>query len=77
LYSVKKEHEVIRKKHAQFNSLQKSVDSIDKAIRTWRSKPAASKRKMKPDGDSDKNSVKMTKTACLGKQYHWSYLHSS
>jgi archaellum component FlaC len=48
LYSVKKEHEVIRKKHAQFNSLQKRVDSIDKSIRTWKSKPAASKRKTKP-----------------------------
>jgi hypothetical protein len=34
LYSVKKEHEVIRKKHAQFNLLQKRVDSIDKSIRT-------------------------------------------
>jgi archaellum component FlaC len=48
LYSVKKEHEVIRKKHAQFNLLEKRVDSIDKSIRTWKSKPAASKRKTKP-----------------------------
>jgi len=48
LNSVKKEHEVVRKKHAQFNSLQKRVDSIDKSIRTWKSKPAATKRKTKP-----------------------------
>jgi hypothetical protein len=27
LYSVKREHEVIRKKHAQFNSLQRRIDS--------------------------------------------------
>jgi hypothetical protein len=48
LYSVKKEHEIIRKKHAQFNSLQKTVDSIDKSIRTWKLKPAITKRKTKP-----------------------------
>jgi hypothetical protein len=48
LYSVKKEHEVIRKKHAQFNSLQKRIDSIDKSIRTWKLKPAATRRKTKP-----------------------------
>jgi hypothetical protein len=47
LYSVKKEHEVIRKKHAQFNLLQKRVDSIDKSIRTWKSKAASFKRKDK------------------------------
>jgi hypothetical protein len=48
LYSVRKEHEVIRKKQAQFNLLQKRVDSIDKSIRTWKSKPNAVKRKVKP-----------------------------
>jgi predicted nucleic acid-binding Zn-ribbon protein len=48
LYSVQKEHEVIRKKLAQFNSLQKRVDSIDKSIRTWKLKSAAIKRKTKP-----------------------------
>jgi hypothetical protein len=47
-YSVQKEHEVIRKKLAQFNSLQKRVDSIDKSIRTWKLKSAAIKRKTKP-----------------------------
>jgi hypothetical protein len=31
----------------QFNLLQKRVDSIDKSIRTWKSKPAATKRKTK------------------------------
>lgn len=48
LYSVKKEHDVIRKKHAQFNSLQKRVESIDRSIRTWKSKPKATKRITKP-----------------------------
>jgi hypothetical protein len=31
----------------QFNLLQKRVDSIDKSIRTWKSKPAATKTKIK------------------------------
>lgn len=48
LNSVNKEHEVIRKKHAQYNSLQKRVDNIDKTIMTWKLKPAATKRKIKP-----------------------------
>jgi hypothetical protein len=48
LYSIQTEHEVIRKKHAQFNLIQKRVDSIDKSIRTWKSKAAAIKRKTKP-----------------------------
>jgi archaellum component FlaC len=48
LYSIQTEHEVIRKKHAQFNLIQKRVDSIDKSIRTWKSKAAAIKRKIKP-----------------------------
>jgi hypothetical protein len=56
LYSFRKEHQVDRSKsiqdsvkgiQKQFNLLQKRVDSIDKSIRTWKSKPAATKRKTK------------------------------
>lgn len=48
LYSLKREHEAIRKKHAQFNLLQKRVDMIDRSIRTWKLMPKASKKRRKP-----------------------------
>jgi hypothetical protein len=51
LYSFRKEHQVDRSKsiqgQKQFSLLQKRVDSIDKSIRTWKSKIDTTKRKSK------------------------------